>query len=91
MMMLLLFRGSNVESAVSTTCTNWEYSPDADRDSLTVCLLVTDKEERDFFKLIAFHTPTGNEYLLTEVPYREDCCIARLKGNCIRKAKRFLL
>ncbi len=70
-----------METNVSTTWTKWEHRLNGDSDSFTVCLLATDKDEREFFKLVAFHTPTGNEHMLTEVPHREGCCIAFLKGN----------
>ncbi len=78
----LIFRGSTVETTAPATWTEWDHRPNGDSNSLTVCLLATDKDERESFKLVAFHTPTGNEHMLTEVPHREDCCIACLKGSC---------
>ncbi len=81
--MNLVFRGSIVDSVATATSPNWSVQ---DRDSFTVCLLAIDKDERDYFKMIAFHALTAKEDLITEVPYREDCCIACLKGNDISKA-----
>ncbi len=80
-MIHLMFRLSNEESIVSHF---WANRSEGDGDSFTVCLLAIDKDERDFFKLIAFQASTANEHLITEVPYREDCCIACLKGNVQR-------
>ncbi len=73
-----------METIATATWSNWS---DGDNDSFTVCLLATDKVECNFLKLIAFHAPTGNEHTLTEVPYREDCCTACVKGNCIQKSE----
>ncbi len=74
-----------METIATTTWSNWS---DGNSDSFAICLLATDKVEHDFLKLIAFHAPTGKEHMLTEVPYREDCSTAYVKGNCIQKKQR---
>ncbi len=48
---------------------------DIRQDPFTVCLLATDKDDDSKYKLMNINFVTGEESILTEIPYRNNCAM----------------